>query len=163
MTTQKGKKQMINAIGRPLPRVEGVSKVTGSCVYSGDVSRPGELWGGFLRSPYPHARILHIDVSRAVNLAGVKAVVTGKDVSPHLEGLGLEDMPVMAQDRVRYIGEKVAGIAGIDQEVVEEALGLIKVDYEELPAVFDPLEAVKPEAPVLHPDYLHYAGPHKEA
>ncbi len=154
---------MINAIGRPLPRVEGVSKVTGSCVYSGDVSRPGELWGGFLRSPYPHARILHIDVSRAVNLAGVKAVVTGKDVSPHLEGLGLEDMPVMAQDRVRYIGEKVAGIAGIDQEVVEEALGLIKVDYEELPAVFDPLEAVKPEAPVLHPDYLHYAGPHKEA
>ncbi len=131
-------------------------------MFAGDVSRPGELWGGFLRSPYPHARILHIDVSRAVNLAGVKAVVTGKDVSPHLEGLGLEDMPVMAQDRVRYIGEKVAGIAGIDLEVVEEALGLIKVEYEELPAVFDPLEAVKPEAPILHPDYDHYSGPHKE-
>lgn len=132
-------------------------------MYAGDVSRPGELWGGFLRSPYPHARILHIDVSRAVKLPGVKAVVTGNDVSPHLEGLGLEDMPVMAQDRVRYIGEKVAGVAGIDQDVVEEALGLIKVDYEELPAVFDPLEAVKPEAPVLHPDYDQYVGPHKEA
>ena len=132
-------------------------------MYAGDVSRPGELWGGFLRSPYPHARILHIDVSRAVKLPGVKAVVTGNDVSPHLEGLGLEDMPVMAQDLVRYIGEKVAGVAGIDQDVVEEALGLIKVDYEELPAVFDPLEAVKPEAPVLHPDYDQYVGPHKEA
>ncbi len=132
-------------------------------MYAGDVSRPGELWGGFLRSPYPHAQILHIDVSRAVNLPGVKAVVTGKDVSPQLEGLGLQDMPVMAQDRVRYIGEKVAGVAGIDQEVVEEALGLIRVDYEELPAVFDPLEAVKPEAPVLHPDYDQYVGPHKEA
>ncbi len=163
MTTSKSQQSRNSIIGNALPRVEGKNKVTGSCMYAGDVSRPGELWGGFLRSPYPHARILHIDVSRAVKLPGVKAVVTGNDVSPHLEGLGLEDMPVMAQDRVRYIGEKVAGVAGIDQDVVEEALGLIKVDYEELPAVFDPLEAVKPEAPVLHPDYDQYVGPHKEA
>ena len=163
MTTPKSQGSRNSVIGNALPRVEGKNKVTGSCMYAGDVSRPGELWGGFLRSPYPHARILHIDVSRAVNLPGVNAVVTGNDVSPHLEGLGLEDMPVMAQDRVRYIGEKVAGVAGIDQDVVEEALGLIKADYEELPAVFDPLEAVKPEAPVLHPDYDQYVGPHKEA
>ena len=163
MPASKSRRSKDSVIGHALPRVEGVSKVTGSCMYSGDVSRPGELWGGFLRSPHPHARILNIDVSRAVNLPGIKAVVTGKDVSPRLEGLGLEDMPVMAQDRVRYMGEKVAGIAGIDQDVVEEALGLIKVDYEELPAVFDPLEAVKPEAPVLHPYYDHYSGPHKEA
>ncbi|NIO12222.1 MAG: hypothetical protein GTO40_31075, partial [Deltaproteobacteria bacterium] len=122
-------------------------------MYAGDVSRPGELWGGFLRSPHPHARILHMDVSRAINLPGIKAVITGKDVSPQLEGLGLEDMPVMAQDRVLYIGEKVAGVAGVDQDVVEEALGLITVEYEELPAVFDPLEAIKPEAPLLHPNY----------
>ena len=162
MATLKARRAKNSVIGHALPRVDGVNKVTGSSIYAGDVSRPGELWGGFLRSPYPHARILNIDVSLAVNLPGVRAVITGKDVSPHLEGLGLEDMPVLAQDRVRYIGEKVAGVAAIDGDVIEEALGLIKVDYEELPAVFDPLEAVKPEAPILHPDYVHYRGIHKE-
>ena len=77
--------------------------------------RPDTLWAGFLRSPYPHARILSIDTSRAQKLHGVKVVITGKDVSPRLEGVSLLDKPVLAQDRVRYIGEKVAAVAATDR------------------------------------------------
>jgi len=149
------------ALGRALPRVEGAAKVTGASTYTADVVCPGALRGGFLRSPYPHARILNVDASRALRLPGVEAVITGNDVSPRLEGLGLEDMPVLARDRVRYVGEKVAGIAATDQETVEEALGLIEVDYEELPGVFDPFVAMEPGAPILHPDYAAYRGMHK--
>jgi len=145
-------------IGQSLPRVEGTGKVTGSCLYSADVIRPGALWAGFVRSPYPHAKVLNIDVSRARQLPGVKAIVTGKDVRPRLEGCTLQDKPVFALDRVRYIGEKVAGVAAVDKELVEEALGLIAVEYEELPVVFDPIEAMKPESPLLHPDYPTYKG-----
>ncbi len=149
-------------IGRSIARVEGPSKVTGACLYSADITRPDSLWGGFVRSPFSHARILNIDAIRACRLPGVKAIITGKDISPHLEGCALQDKPVMAQDRVRYIGEKVAAVAAIDRDVIEEALGLIEVEYEELPAVFDPLEAMKPEGPLLHPDYATYNGPNKE-
>lgn len=154
---------MRNSVGRSLPRVEGESKARGTCVYTADVIRPSALWGKYLRSPVPHARILNIDVSRALRLPGVKAVVTGKDISPRLEGYTLQDKPVFALDRVRYIGEKVAGIAAIDKDIAEEALNLIDVEYEELPAVFDPLEALKPEAPLLHPDYPSYLGPPNKA
>jgi CO/xanthine dehydrogenase Mo-binding subunit len=150
-----------NVIGRMLARVEGESKVTGSSLYSADIMRPDTLWAGFLRSPYPHARILKIDASRARKLHGVKVVITGKDVSPRLEGVSLLDKPVLAQDRVRFIGEKVAAVAATDRDIVQEALELIDVEYEELPAVFDPLEAMKPDAPLLHPDYASYQGPNK--
>jgi CO/xanthine dehydrogenase Mo-binding subunit len=148
-------------VGRKLYRVEGESKVTGSCLYSADIMRPDALWAGFLRSPFAHARVLKIDTSRAQRLPGVKAVITGKDVSPRLEGVSLLDKPVLAQDRVRYVGEKVAAIAAVDKETVEEALELVEVEYEELPAVFDPLEAMNPAAPLLHPDYASYQGPNK--
>jgi CO/xanthine dehydrogenase Mo-binding subunit len=150
-----------SVIGRALGRVEGEDKVTGSSTYSADIMRPDTLWAGFLRSPYPHARILRIDASRAQKLSGVKVVITGTDVSPRLEGVSLLDKPVLAQDRVRYIGEKVAAVAATDRDVVQEALELIDVEYEELPAVFDPLESMKPNAPLLHPDYASYQGPHK--
>jgi CO/xanthine dehydrogenase Mo-binding subunit len=150
-----------SVIGRVLGRVEGGDKVTGSSTYSADITRPDMLWAGFLRSPYPHARILRIDASRAQKLPGVKVVITGTDVSPRLEGVSLLDKPVLAQDRVRYIGEKVAAVAAADRDVVQEALELIDVEYEELPAVFDPLEAMKPNAPLLHPDYASYQGPYK--
>ena len=149
------------AIGRVLHRVEGQSKVTGTCVYSADIMRPDTLWAGFLRSPYPHARILKIDASRAQKLHGVKVVITGKDVSPRLEGVSLLDKPVLAQERVRFIGEKVAAVAATDKQTAQEALDLIDVEYEELPAVFDPLEAMKADAPLLHPDYASYQGPNK--
>jgi len=146
-------------IGQPIPRVEGPAKVTGLIKYTADVDRPGVLWGKVLRSPLPHARILNVDTSRARNLPGVKAVITGRDVSPRLVGASLKDMPVLAQDRVRYVGEEVAAVAAVDADTAEEAVALIQVEYEELPAVFDPVEAMKPDAPIMHPDYVSYQGP----
>lgn len=150
-------------VGQPLPRVEGPEKVAGLSKYTADVERPGVLWGKSLRSPLPHARILNIDTSRAQNLPGVKAVITAHDVSRRLVGAGLKDMPVLAQDRVRYIGEEVAAVAAIDADTAEEAIALIHVEYEDLPAVFDPLEAMKPDAPLIHPDYASYEGPRTKA
>ena len=137
-----------SVIGRLLGRVEGESKVTGSSAYAADIMRPGTLWAGFLRSPYPHARVVKIDVRRAQRLGGVKTVLTGKEVSRRLEGVSLLDKPVLAQDRVRYIGEKVAAVAAADRDTVEQALDLIDVEYEPLPAVFDPLEAMRLTASV---------------
>ncbi|MBM4298452.1 MAG: hypothetical protein FJ143_12010, partial [Deltaproteobacteria bacterium] len=150
-------------IGQSLPRVEGADKVSGALRYAADHSRPGMLWGKVLRSPYPHALIRNIDVSRAKRLPGVKGVLTAADVNPRLIGAVLQDMPVLAQDRVRYVGEDIAAVAAIDADTAEEAIHLIDVEYEELPAVFDPIEAMKPEAPVLHPDYERYQGPKTKA
>ena len=86
----------------------------------------------------PHARILNVDTSRAKALPGVKAVITAYDVSSRLVGASLKDMPVLAQDRVRFVGEEIAAVAAIDSDAAEEAIVLIHVEYEELPAVFDP-------------------------
>ena len=146
-----------------MARVEGAAKVTGDWRYAADTVRPGTLHGKVLRSPLPHAQILHIDTSKARSIPGVKAVITARDVSPRLVGATLQDMPVLARDRVRYVGEEIAAVAAVDLDLAEEALSFIHVDYEELPAVFDPLEAMKPEAPVLHTDYASYKGPRTKA
>ena len=146
-------------IGKSFPRVEGAAKVSGGLRYTADVLRPGSLWGRVLRSPLPHARILNIDTSRAMSLPGVKAIVTAADMKTTLVGATLRDMPVMARDRVRFVGEEIAAVAAVDANTAEEAVELIDVEYEDLPAVFDPLEAMKPEAPILHPDYPTYKGP----
>jgi 4-hydroxybenzoyl-CoA reductase subunit alpha len=124
------------------------------------------LWGKILRSPYPHAKILRIDTSRAERLPGVKAVLTGKDTLGIKHGFVetpryAPDQYPLAMDRVRYIGEEVAAVAAIDEYVAEEALNLIQVDYEELPAVFDPEEAMKPEAPEIHPSHPKVKEPYK--
>lgn len=150
-------------VGQPIPRVEGPAKVEGLSKYAADVSRPGILWGKTLRSPLPHARILNIDTSRARRVPGVKAVITAHDVSSRLVGASLKDMPVLARDKVRYVGEEVAAVAAIDADTAAEAIALIHVDYEELPAVFDPLEAMKPDAPLIHPEYATYEGPSSKA
>jgi CO/xanthine dehydrogenase Mo-binding subunit len=150
-------------VGQSIPRVDGPAKVKGLTRYTADIDRPGILWGKVLRSPLPHARILHINTSRAQNLPGVKAVITAHDVSPRLVGASLKDMPVLARDRVRYVGEEVAAVAAVDSDTAEEAIALINVEYEELPAVFDPLEAMKPDAPIIHPDYATYEGPRTKA
>jgi CO/xanthine dehydrogenase Mo-binding subunit len=121
------------------------------------------LWGKVLRSPLPHARILNIDTSRAKALIGVKAVITAHDVSGRLVGASLKDLPVLARDRVRFIGEEVAAVAAVDADTAEEAIALIEAEYEESPAVFDPLDAMKPDAPVIHPDYASYLGPPTKA
>ncbi len=141
-------------LGKSIPRIDAYEKVTGSAKYAADIELPGMLWCKILRSPLPHARILNIDVSRAKRLIGVKAVCTAKDFNGFRWGWMpiTRDEPPLAEDKVRFYGEGVAAVAAIDEEVAEEALELIKVDYEELPGVFDPEEALKEGAPVVH-DY----------
>lgn len=139
-------------VGKRLPHLEGVSKATGEAPYANDLVLPRMLWGKILRSPLPHARILNIDTSRAERLPGVKAVVTGKDTPGRSYGVfaRTSDQYPLAMEKVRYIGDEVAAVAAVDEDVAEEALSLIKVDYEELPAVFDPEEAMQPGAPLIH-------------
>ena len=146
------------AIGRPVVHGEGQQKVSGSSLYGVDVTRPGMLWGKPLRSPHPHARIVNIDTSRAKRLPGVHAVITGKDLPRARIGRVLRDHPVLAHEKALFVGDKVAAIAAESPDITEEALTLIEVEYEELPAVFDPLEAMKPGAPILHPDVPSYDG-----
>ena len=146
------------AIGQSVARGEGADKVTGRSVYAADVSLPGMLWGQALRSPFPHARIVGIDVSRAKAAPGVRAVITAADLPDALVGRRLRDMPVLARDVVRFVGEKVAAVAADDPAAAEEALLLIDVEYEELPAVFDAADAMSPGAPELHPAMSDYAG-----
>jgi 4-hydroxybenzoyl-CoA reductase subunit alpha len=110
------------------------------------------LSGKILRSPYAHARILHIDTSRAERLPGVKAVVTGKDTAGVRYGVfpHTRDELALTLDKVRYVGDEVAAVAAVDEDTAQEALGLIRVEYELLPAVFDPFEAMREGAPQLH-------------
>ncbi len=142
-------------IGERVPRVDAREKVTGEAKYAADYSLPGMLWCKLLRSPYPHAKILNIDASKALKLPGVKAVVTGKDFGGWSWGwmrATRDEVPV-AVDKVRYLAEAVAGVAAVDEDTAEAATQLIKVDYEELPGVFDPEEAMKDGAPKVH-DYV---------
>jgi len=145
-------------VGQPIGRLDGVEKVRGEARYSADVALPGLCWGKALRSPLPHARIVRIDTSKARALPGVLAVLTAQDLPDVLVGRRMFDMPMLARDRVRFIGEKVAVVAALDPDVAEEALGLIDVEYDDLPAVFDPLEAIKDGAPVLHENPGAYEG-----
>ena len=145
-------------VGIPTPRVEGEDKVAGRAVYAGDVLLPGMLWVKVLRSPIPHGRIKRIDTRKAEELAGVKAVVTGRDVTGSRIGKKIMDMPILAEGVARFIGEKVAAVAAQTEEIAEQALDLIEVEYEELESVSDPLEALKPSAPVLHPELPSYTG-----
>src|SRR5258706_10432334 len=145
-------------VGIPAPRVEGEQKVTGRAVYALDAVLPGMLWVKMLRSPLAHARIKKIDAAKARALEGVRAVLTGKDLAGAKIGKKIVDMPILAADVVRFAGEKVAAVAAESEEVAAAATELIEIDYEELPAVFDPLEAMRPDAPLLHPELARYAG-----
>jgi CO/xanthine dehydrogenase Mo-binding subunit len=129
-------------------------KVTGSAEFISDVVVPGMLHGKILRSPIPHGLIRSINVEAASALPGVVAVLTGSDVASlnHHWGLFLKDRPVIAIDRVRYVGEPVAMVAAIDERTAEEAIELINVDYDSLPFVTDAAEALKADAPILHDD-----------
>ena len=146
------------AIGQSVVRGEGPDKVTGRSIYAADVSLPGMLWGKVLRSPFPHARIVSIDTEQAKAVPGVRAVITAADLPESLVGRRLRDMPVLARDVVRFVGEKVAAVASETEAAAEEALLLIDVEYEELPAVFDAHEAMEPDAPTLHPEMSGYEG-----
>jgi 4-hydroxybenzoyl-CoA reductase subunit alpha len=144
-------------VGQSVPRNDGRAKATGTAVYTDDIKLPGMLHGKILRSPFPHARILHIDTTRAAALPGVKCVIVGEDTPKIKYGNwrlfpDTQDEYPLAIDKVRFIGDEVAAVAAVDADTAEEALGLIKVDYEELPGVFDIDSSIKEGAPVLH-DY----------
>jgi len=145
-------------VGKPIGRLDGIEKVSGDARYSADVNLPGLVWGKALRSPLPHARILRIDTSKAKAVGGVLAILTAQDLPDILVGRRMFDMPPLARERVRFVGEKVAVVAALDPDIAEEALALIEVEYEDLPAVFDPLEAIKDGAPVLHENPGAYEG-----
>ena len=145
-------------VGIPTPRVEGKDKVTGRAKYAVDVTLPGMLWGKVLRSPIPSGRIKRIDVSRALHLPGVKTVVTGKDVTGLKIGRRVYDMPILADGVVRFVGEKVAAVAAESEEIAEQALDLIEVEYEDLEPVLDPVKAMEPSAPLIHPEVMSYKG-----
>ncbi|WP_206808859.1 xanthine dehydrogenase family protein molybdopterin-binding subunit [Paradesulfitobacterium ferrireducens] len=139
-------------LGKPTPRVDGIPKVTGKAQYAADLSVAGMLYGEVLRSPYPHARILSIDTSRAERLPGVRGVITGKDFNGFRHGFmaHTRDESPLAPDKVRFIGDEVAAVAAIDPDIAHEAVELIRVEYEQLPAVFDPEEAMQEGAPAIH-------------
>ena len=142
----------LNVVGTRVPMLDAAQKVKGTALFTDDLVLSGMLHGKVLRSPVPHAKILHIDTSRAEKLPGVKGVVSGRDIPDRMYGIVpmAKDEHALAREKVRYIGDDVAAVCAIDPEIAEEALGLITVDYEELPAVFDPLEAAKEGAPVIH-------------
>ncbi|HEM61662.1 MAG TPA: aldehyde oxidase, partial [Chloroflexi bacterium] len=139
-------------VGQRVVRIDSQSKATGEAKYTADLVLPRMLFGKALMSPHAHARIQHIDTSKAEKLKGVRAVVTGKDAAGVKWGVFsyTRDHGLLPQDKVRYIGEDVAAVAAEDEETALEALELIEVEYEVLPAVFDPTEAMKEGAPRLH-------------
>jgi CO/xanthine dehydrogenase Mo-binding subunit len=137
--------------------LDALDRVLGRIALAEEVRLPGMCHGALLRSPYPHALIRRVDAAAARALPGVLAVVAGVDLAddPSVErryGPQIEDQPILAIDRVRYVGEPVVALAAEDAATARRALDLIEVDYEPLPAVFDPVEAVRPEAPLVHPD-----------
>jgi CO/xanthine dehydrogenase Mo-binding subunit len=132
-------------------RVDAPGKVSGTTRYANDLVRPGMLWGKVLRSPLPHARIVSIDTSDAARLPGVHAVLTGQDIPPEVRvGRNMRDMPVLARDKVRFVGEKVVAVAAESEDIAEQALKLVQVEYDSLPAVFEPREAIQPGATLIH-------------
>lgn len=138
-------------IGRETPQVTARAKVLGRAMYAGDIHRPGMLHGKVLRSPYPHARIVSIDTSAALALPGVRAVLTGDDAPAQLWGAHHKERAVLAKGVVRYCGEEVAAVAAVTEEIARDALDLIRVEYEELPAILTPDEAMDEEATGIHP------------
>ncbi|GAI22869.1 unnamed protein product, partial [marine sediment metagenome] len=144
-----------SVVGKPVLRVDAKSKATGGAKYTTDIMLSRMLHAKILRSPYPHARIININTGKAEKLPGVEAIITGKDTS----GIrfAFVDTPrypadehPLAEDKVRYIGEGVAAVAATSEDTAIEALELIEVEYEQLPAVFDPEEAMKDGAPKVH-------------
>ncbi|OGO35808.1 MAG: dehydrogenase [Chloroflexi bacterium RBG_16_57_11] len=143
-------------VGESTPRVDAHEKVIGAAKFADDIQfGPGLLFARIKRSDRPHALIKRIDASKAQALPGVKAVVTGEDY-PGLMGLYLTDRHIFCRDRVRYVGDPVAGVAAITEEIAEQAVGLIEVEYQDLPGIFDPELGAQPDAELIHPDLGTY-------
>ena len=141
-----------DVIGKSVVREDAVAKVTGKAIYGGDLYMEGMLYGKVLLSTEAHALVRRIDTSAAERMDGVHAVLTAKDIpGDNVYGIALPDQQVLAEDRVRFYGEPVALVAAEDPYLAEEAVAKIRVDYEPLPAVFDPIAALKPNAPQVQP------------
>lgn len=151
MTTNK-------VVGQAVARVDGPEKTTGLGKYGLDAHLPGMLWMKVLRSPFPHARITRIDASAAQALPGVQAVMTGEDVKGIRTGGMIKDQPLLCWDEVMLVGDSVAAVVADDEDTAQQALSLIEVDYEELPAILDATESTTHGALVLHPDFNNYVG-----
>jgi CO/xanthine dehydrogenase Mo-binding subunit len=148
--------ERLSVLGRHLPKLNSVPAVTGRNEYTVDLSLPGMLHARILRSPHAHARIVRLDVGRARALPGVAAVVISEDVRPSYLGGSVRHRPLLATKVVRCIGEPVAAVAAVDETTAAKAIGLIEVEYEPLPAVFDVKAATAPGAPLIHPDKSGY-------
>lgn len=146
----------IETFATPERRIEGPLKVTGRARYSADVVMPGMLWAAFTISTVPHARIVSVDTSEALKVPGVHVVLTGQDVGDARLGRRLMDWPVLARDRVLFIGDRVAAVAAETKAAAQEAAALVRVEYAELPAIFEPEQALADGAPILHPDADKY-------
>ena len=147
----------MNQVGTSTKRIDGIDKVTGMAQYTTDIVLPRMIHGKIHRSPFAHAKILRIDTSKAEQLPGVRAVVTAGDLPDVRLGILTLDEHLLAHDKVRFVGEPVAAVAADTPEIAREASKLIAVEYEELPALFDPEEAIKLDAPVvLHEEYDEY-------
>ena len=141
-------------VGKRLPLIDAPEKVTGRALFTADMELPGMLHARILRSPYAHAKVIRVDTSQAERLPGVKAVLS-KNNAPRVKVPVSQYVPsdkVVFDEKVRYVGDEVAVVAAVSKEVAEKAIRLIKVEYEELPVVFDPEEAMKPGAPLIHDD-----------
>ena len=154
------------AIGESVPMLDAVARVTGTVEYMVNLRLPGMLVGRVVRSTAPHARLLKVDAGQAEKVPGVVAVLTRADLGPSAGmgmpyygigmpyyGVAIKDQGVVAIDRVRFVGEHVAAVAAESLEAAEEAALLVDVEYDELPAVFDALEAIRPGAPTLHDQF----------
>jgi CO/xanthine dehydrogenase Mo-binding subunit len=143
-------KRQLQYVGHSVPRVDGIEKVTGKAKFLGDLMVPGMLYGKILRSSYPHARILSIDTSKAEALAGVVAVLTAADLGENVPTYN--GRPVIAANKVRYVGEPVAALAAANMEIAEEAMSLVDVQYEEMAPVIGIDAARANDAPLIHED-----------
>jgi CO/xanthine dehydrogenase Mo-binding subunit len=151
----------LKIIGKSERRVDAWGKVTGKAKYADDYNVAHQLWGKVLRSKYPHAKILRIDTTKAEQLPGVEAVLTAKDIPGSKEfGVVVKNQAILADDRVRYLGDGVAIVAAQTKEIAERALTCIDVAYEQLPVVSDPEEALKPGAPIIHDDKNEFVHHH---
>lgn len=156
MAVEERTQEALRVVGRRLPKIDAPEKVAGQTAYAGDLRMSGLLVGAILRSPHPHARIRSIDISGAEALPGVHAVIHAGNVEQRPFGYNHDNVPLKGE-KVRFIGDEVAAVAAIDEETARAALALIEVDYEPLPAVFDPFEALQESAPRIH-DELELAG-----
>lgn len=140
----------LKVVGKKIPKIDAPLKATGAAQYIQDVKIPGMLHGKILYSQYPHARIIKLDTSKAEKLPGVRAVVTAKDMPPNFRIGIMKDNPPLKSGKVLSIRDEIAAVAATTPEIAEEALSLIEVEYEELPGIFDPLEAMKEGAMLIH-------------